>query len=255
LAGGRAIWQRGWYVGDGGAPPWVLREEARRAGLDVVAVTNHNQALTGRLAAWAAGWRNGPIMIAGEEVTGANYHLIAVGVRRGVSGNQPAARAIEAIHAQGGVAIAAHPTHDFRGWTDEAVTMLDGAEAAHPIMQSREDARRELVAFQERARGMNPRLAPIGSSDVHMTSALGVCRTYVFVRDVSAAAVLDALRNGMTVAVDMKDRLYGRPDLVQLVRNRRPGGRIDPHPGYRRLSTALALIALPGLLLAGRRRS
>src|SRR6185503_16149743 len=36
--------------GDGALSPWMLRDEAARAGLDVIAVTNHNESFTGRLA-------------------------------------------------------------------------------------------------------------------------------------------------------------------------------------------------------------
>lgn len=241
--------------GDGAALPWVMRDEARRAGLDVIAVTNHNQTIAGRLAQWVSSRSGGPIMIAGEEITGADYHLIAVGVRDRVRNDQPAARAIDAVHEQGGVAIAAHPTHVFRGWTDEAVSALDGAEVAHPVMWGAERLRQELMAFQERAERLNPRISSIGSSDVHMTRTLGICRTFVFVHEAGAAAVLDALRSGMAVAMDMRGRLYGRPDLVRLVHDRRPAGRVDAHPSLRRASIALVFAALVGMLLLGERRS
>jgi hypothetical protein len=198
------------FPGDGGVPPWVMRDEAERAGLDVIAATSHNQTLAGRLGQWTA---------------------------------------------QGGVAIAAHPTAAFRGWTDEAVSKLDGAEVAHPEIWGGEKYRRQLMDFQERARRSSPRLAAIGSSDAHMTRSLGECRTFLFVRDVSAAGVLDALRQGTTVALDMYGNLYGRPDLVQMIRDRRPSGRVDPHPRVRRLATALAFTGLAGALLLGARRA
>jgi hypothetical protein len=241
------------FPGDGGVPPWVMRDEAERAGLDVIAATSHNQTLAGRLGQWTARGA-GPIVISGEEVTGDDYHLIALGVTARVRGDQPAARAIDAIHAQGGVAIAAHPTAAFRGWTDEAVSKLDGAEVAHPEIWGGEKYRRQLMDFQARARRSSPRLAAIGSSDAHMTRSLGECRTFLFVRDVSAAGVLDALRQGTTVALDMYGNLYGRPDLVQTIRDRRPSGRVDPHPRVRRLATALAFTGLAGALLLGVRR-
>ena len=36
------------FLGDGSLAPWTLRDEAAREGLDVFAVTNHNQAFTAR---------------------------------------------------------------------------------------------------------------------------------------------------------------------------------------------------------------
>jgi len=242
------------FPGDGGLPPWALRTEAQRAGVDVFAVTNHNQPLTGRLAQWVSGLYDGPIMIAGEEVTNADYHLIAVGIHARVSADQTAAQAIAAIHAQGGVAIAAHPAQRFHGWTDEAVAMLDGAEVAHPMIEGREGTRRELVTFYEHGRRLNPRLAAIGSSDVHTAPTLARCRTFLFARDTTPAAVLDAIRNGRTVAMDTLGRLYGPPELVELVAQAHPVTRVDTSPRLRRLSLGMALLGGLGVLLLGRSR-
>jgi hypothetical protein len=88
-----------------------------------------------------------------------------------------------------------------------------------------------------------------------MTLSLGACRTFVFVREVTQAAVLDALRSGMTVAMDMHGQLYGRPPLVAMLRNRKPAGRVDEHPAARRTATVLVFLGLLGVLLLGRRRS
>ena len=38
------------FPGDGSLPPWEIAREARRRGLDVVALTNHNSLLSSRLA-------------------------------------------------------------------------------------------------------------------------------------------------------------------------------------------------------------
>ena len=37
------------FVGDGGLAPWTLQRHAARVGLDVIAITNHNQTLAGRI--------------------------------------------------------------------------------------------------------------------------------------------------------------------------------------------------------------
>jgi len=243
------------FPGDGGLAPWSMRDEARRAGLDLFANTNHNQPVTGLFAQWVGGWSEGPLVIAGEEVTSAEYHLIAVGIHSRVSSDQPAARAIEAIHAQGGVAIAAHPVKSFHGWTDEAIAMLDGAEVAHPLIERGVPQRQELMAFYERGRRLNPHLAAIGSSDVHTTPTMGECRTLLFAGELSAGSVLDAIRKGRTVAMDRQGRLYGPPELVRLAAPQRPVARTDPHPAYRRLSSGTALLGGLGVLLFGRRRT
>ena len=240
--------------GDGALSPWMLRDEAARAGLDVIAVTNHNQSFTGRLANRVSEAGDRPLMLPGEEITNPQYHMIAVGIERTVNGAQlSAVDAIAEVHAQGGAAIAAHPSWRFHGYDDDAtVALLDGAEAVHSDVHRDQAFRRDLEAFFARARRMNPDIAAIGSSDFHaMPPALGRCRTYLFVRERTKAGVVDAIRSGRTLAVDGDGRLQGDPSLIQLLGEVRPAGREDTHPAWRRLSVAmawlgaLALVVLP----------
>src|SRR5262249_56697067 len=115
--------------GDGALTPGHLRDEARRAGLDVFAVTNHNQFLAPLLAAWLTPSAGAPIVIPGEEITDRNYHLIAVGIHGVVHPGPPVERVAAEIHAQGGIAIAAHPGHAF-AWGDGSLSAIDGTEVA-----------------------------------------------------------------------------------------------------------------------------
>ncbi len=238
------------FPGDGALAPWTLRDEARRAGLDVFAVTNHEQVFTARLTQWISRFSDGPIVIAGEEITNPDYHLIAVGVEHRVNADQPAAAAIAAIHAQGGVAIAAHPGRTFRGYNDDdTVAALDGAEVAHPAMHEDDTFRRDIADFFERARRLNADVSAIGSSDFHSSPALARCRTLVFARDRTAAAVIEAIRNGRTVAVDGDGRLYGDPAFIALARQTPMSTRSDSNGGWRRLSMTLTWVGVLGLLL------
>jgi predicted metal-dependent phosphoesterase TrpH len=95
---------------DGALTPWGLVLEAERAGLDAIAITGHDELLesrVGRLFSRAVG---GPTVLVGEEILAEpHYHLIAVGLSTYVDFRQRAADAIDEIHRQGGVAIAAHP--------------------------------------------------------------------------------------------------------------------------------------------------
>jgi predicted metal-dependent phosphoesterase TrpH len=234
------------FPGDGSLAPWSLRDEAARRGLDVFAVTNHNQVFTARFAADQSR-EAAPIVLIGEEITNPDYHLIAVGITRRVDANQPAERAIADVHAQGGVAIAAHPGPQSIGYTDAAVAQLDGTEAAHPASDRRE--RDEFTAFYQRARRLNPHVAAIGSSDFHaMPAPVGSCRTFLFVRERTAAGVLDAIRSGLTVALDEEGRLHGDPALVTIVeREIVPGSRDDA--AWARVAVALAWAGLFGALL------
>jgi predicted metal-dependent phosphoesterase TrpH len=236
------------FPGDGSLAPWMLRREASRAGLDVFAVTNHNMVFTARFAEWWASLSGGPIVIAGQEITHPEYHLIAVGVERTVNADQPAIAAIRDVHAQGGVAIAAHPTPRFHGYDeDQTVAFLDGTEAAHPV--DRVNGQEEFTAFFERARQLKPSIAPIGSSDFHVSPALAACRTFVFAREATAAGVIEAIRNGRTVAVDQFGHRYGDAALVQSL----DAIPVDDPPVdtllWRRASLVLAWVGLLVLLV------
>jgi histidinol phosphatase-like PHP family hydrolase len=233
--------------GDGSLTPSALRDEAVRQGLDVIAVTNHNQFVAASLVPALAADLDRPIVLPGEEVTHPDYHLIAVGIDHGVRSDLSAADAVAAIHAQGGVAIAAHPTRSFSGYDDAALAVVDGTEVAHP--ERLEKYRRDYIETFARARRLNPHVAAIGSSDIHNTPSLGQCRTFIFARERSARGVLEAIRAGRTVALDERGRLFGDDTLVERIRSHPPAERQDPHPWGRRASVALAYVGLVGVLL------
>src|SRR4029453_16879224 len=60
------------FPGDGALPAWALRDEARRRGLDVIGLTNHNQRLAGRLGRLVSGDAATPLVLGAEEVTAAH---------------------------------------------------------------------------------------------------------------------------------------------------------------------------------------
>lgn len=241
------------FPGDGALPAWALRDEARRRRLDVIALTNHNQRLAGRIGRWLSGEPT-PLVLRAEEITGAHYHIAAVGIEDAIPGTLSASDAIAAVHAQGGVAIAAHPVTSFRqGWDEAAKRALDGAEIAHPMTIGDPRSRAELVEFSRSARELNPRLAPIGSTDYHFRQPLGLCRTYVFAREYSEPGVLEAIRAGRTVAFDADGRAYGDPDLVSAARRVRD--EVVRPARWRiiadRLGGIVAMAGLVGLILFG----
>ena len=205
--------------GDGALPVWEIQREAARRGLDVIAITNHNDNRSFRLAQAVGQLEPYPIVIPGQELTTGGFHIAAIGVRTLVDPRLPANEAIARIHAQGGVAIAAHPVR--RSWTendDEALRSLDGSEMAHPLLLTDPELEGELFEFRHRAQISNPDIAPIGSTDFHVGSPLGLCRTYLIVDEVSEAGVLEAIRRGRTVASGPGDRLVGEAEHIAAVR-------------------------------------
>ncbi len=204
------------FLGDGALWPWDLAFEARRKGLDAIAITNHNQVLAARIGRGLSRRIEGPLVLVGEEITAPAYHLIAVGIEETVGWRGTAAQAIEEVHAQGGAAIAAHPTRSYQGAYDAAaLRVLDGAEVAHPFAYSA--GMQELRDFFSRLELARARPAPIGSSDYHVFSSLGLCRTYVFAREAGERGLVEALRQGQTVAYDLGGMPHGDPELIRLL--------------------------------------
>lgn len=256
-AGGFSIMAADFHVhafpGDGALAPWALRRQASRVGLDVFPITNHNRVFPAHLGRRLAAESPGPIVIVGQEITAATYHVIALGIETTVDSSLPAAEAIQEVHRQGGVAIAAHPEAPQYtvGYDERALMLLDGVERAHPIMHARPERAPSLEAFYRRTQAVNPGIAAIGSSDFHVTSQPGRCRTYVLVRERSAAGVIEAIRAGRSVAADANGTLYGDPRWVGLVES--AGGFVPPAPATRwqRTATAAAWVGLFGLLVVG----
>lgn len=241
------------FPGDGGLPPWDIRREARRRGIDVVAITNHNHAVALRLDRALFTPPPHPLVLAAEETTSSRYHLASLGIRESIDWRLSLPDAIRAIHAQGGVAIAAHPTDDFGPFDDDVLRMLDGLEVAHPIGHYDAEARTQLEALYERARRVKPTIAPIGSSDYHFGAPIGLSHTRLLVRDLSVEGVLDAIRAGRAVAYGPGGRRYGSPEWVDAVSNA-PAVR-EPDSAGHNLAMIGAWLSLVMLVVFGGRRS
>lgn len=192
--------------------PWDVVLEARRRGLHVVGLTGHNQVWTAKVGRWFSRLVGGPLVIVGEEIITHPYDMIAIGLTRNVDWHGTAAENVAEIHAQGGVAIAAHPLRGYWPYYDDAAMRdLDGAELLHPMAYAGEEYYAELREFYAR----KP-MAAIGSSDFHGTGFPGFSRTYVFARALTEEAVLEAIRAHRTVVVDRDRRSYGDPAMIQL---------------------------------------
>jgi hypothetical protein len=199
---------------DGTLTPAGLLFEARRQGLDVIAITGHNQVLDGKAGRWLAARFGGPTVLTGEELHAPDHHLIAVGIERYVDWSLPLEDQIDEIHRQGGLAFAAHPFRRFNpNFDDASVGKLDGSEMCHPAAYWRLTRGQDLERFAARAPDT---LAAIGSSDFHGFGRVGICRTYVFARDASAPAIMEALRARRTVVYGVDGEAYGDPALASL---------------------------------------
>jgi predicted metal-dependent phosphoesterase TrpH len=114
--GGRADLHVHSHWSDGAqSPERIVRAAGGR--VDVVGLTDHDEirgALRAREFA-AAHPELGVEVVVGEEISTLNGHLIGLWLEEVVPPGLSALRTIELIHAQGGVAVAAHPFHPIRG--------------------------------------------------------------------------------------------------------------------------------------------
>ena len=97
------------------SPERIVRAAAGR--VDVVALTDHDE-IRGALRAREFAAEHPELsvdVVVGEEISTLNGHLIGLWLQEVVPPGLSALRTIELIHAQGGLAVAAHPFHPIRG--------------------------------------------------------------------------------------------------------------------------------------------
>lgn len=197
---------------DGSLSPYGLVRQASRRGLDVIGVTEHNAIFPAESARFWSRNLAGPTVVVGQEVTTSRFHVIGLGLWRTVSPGVELGGVLDEIHAQGGVAIAAHPVKRYWPALTPVRAKLDGSEVMHPLAFTSMLAGwrwQDLVTFHE-----GGDLMAIGSSDYHWGTHLGWCRTLVFADDDREASVLDALRHHRTVVYDRDGKAWGDPEAI-----------------------------------------
>jgi anti-anti-sigma factor len=214
---------------DGTATPEdVLNFYALHSGISVFAVTDHDT-IDGALQAERFAAEHPDLfghleMIVGEEVSSKDGHVLGLFLREWVPPGMDAARTVEAIHAQGGIAIAAHPYTNWMKWSgllgvgDLILTVPFDA------VETRNSNFTEVLANRKAARVAGG-MACVGSSDGHFLDAVGRCHT-----DFPGSGARDlrrAIEGRSTVA---GGSCYGLPTLLRFVFDRlRIGKNVLPN--------------------------
>ena len=154
------------YSPDSRVAPADLVRVAREAGLDGVAITDHNSVGGIREAEEAAGTEF--IVIPGLEISTKSGHLLAYGVREVVPRDLGVAETVRRIEALGGVAVAAHP---YRFWSGLGEAALSEA----PFVAYETSNARTLRRGNERARALAlaRKVGQTGGSDSHFLDEVG----------------------------------------------------------------------------------
>src|SRR5579864_8028978 len=169
LSRGRADLHMHTTVSDGWPNPTELVDHARCAGLDVIAVTDHDSIEGALRAAEYASRRSRFHVIVGEEVSSRNGHIVGLFLTKRVRPGLSAAATVHAIHDQGGLAFAAHPfwrtERQARGRTVHGVGWLAGELDFDAI--EIEKSTPGFYVFNQRAARLNAAAgrAALGNSD------------------------------------------------------------------------------------------
>src|SRR5438105_6773597 len=90
--------------------PHELVDYAGATALDVIAVTDHDTIEGALRAADHAAGRWKLQVVIGEEVSSRDGHIVALFIERRIRPGMSAAATVHAIHAQGALAVAVHPS-------------------------------------------------------------------------------------------------------------------------------------------------
>jgi len=188
---------------DGWPSPQGLVDYARATRLNVIAVTDHDT-IEGavRAAAYAAASSSRLQVVIGEEVSSRDGHIVGLFIERRIRPGMSAAATVDAIHDQGGLAVAVHPfwrtQRRARNGPVHGVGWL-AAELDFDAIEV-ENATPGFYVFNRMARRLNLGLgaAETGSSDAHILDAIG--RAYTEFRGSTAADLRRAIEARDTIA-------------------------------------------------------
>ena len=212
----------------------ILEHVAAHTDLRLIAITDHDT-IAGALLARQIARAYGVEVIVGEEVSTAEGHLLALFIDHWLPPGRPAAETIAAIHAQGGLCVAAHafdplvPSLGRAGLSGRCAGAragewpLDGVEsfnASSWIAASN----RHADAF-----GAALGLARCGGSDSHSLATVG--RGYTLFSGTSADDLYRAIAGGQTAPGGVRWRFE---DYFEIAAYRAQGrwqrwrGRVTP---------------------------
>jgi predicted metal-dependent phosphoesterase TrpH len=178
---------------DAETDPFELVKAATAAGLDGIVITEHDYLWTEPELEELRAAAPGLVILAGIEVTGRGGDVLCYGVTdpfavpRGI----PWPELCREVHAQGGLAVAAHPNRwdqPFEKILREQEPELDGIEVMSKNMDAdlRKRAAELLVKF--------PHFAQLGNSDSHEPATVGCCYTDFDARIRTTTDLVTAIR-------------------------------------------------------------
>lgn len=191
------------YSYDGTASVPAVLARAKQIGLDVIAITDHDE-IRGALKAFELAPQFGIEVIPGIEITTAEGDLLALFVTEKIQPGRPLVETIVKVGEAGGICIAPHPMA--RGTSMKSLSRSSILRALdHPVTSriligietynaTTLDCESNLLA--QKLWTECPGTARVGNSDAHVSQAIGLGTTEFLGN--TAAHLLDALWIGRT---------------------------------------------------------
>jgi predicted metal-dependent phosphoesterase TrpH len=174
---------------DGSASVEEILDAAVEAGLDAVAVTDHDEIEQSLEAADRADER-GLVGVPGVEVSTEEGHLLALGVEQRPSANESVPDTIERVRELGGAAVVPHPFQRMR----HGIGAVEDCDAIETY-----NSRLFTGLANKRARRFARRndLPELAGSDAHIAEMVG--RAYTLIdADRDADSLIEAIKDGRT---------------------------------------------------------
>jgi predicted metal-dependent phosphoesterase TrpH len=174
---------------DGKASVEEILDAAVEAGLDAVAVTDHDEIEKSLEAADRADDR-GLVGVPGVEVSTEEGHLLALGVEKRPSPNEPVPDTVERVRELGGAAVVPHPFQRMRHGIG-AVEDCDGIETYNSRLFT------GYANRQARKFARKNDLPELAGSDAHIAEMVG--RAYTLVdSEHDVDSLIEAINEGRT---------------------------------------------------------
>ena len=197
------------YSYDGTASVPAVLTRARQIGLDVIAITDHDE-IAGALKALELAPNYGVEVIPGSEITTAEGDLLALNITEKVPPTRPLIETVLKVGELGGFCIAPHPMAGGFGMKSlsaysilKALRNKDVARILIGIEAYNATAIDKMSNHYARILAERLEVAHTGSSDAHVTEAIGLGATEF--EGYTAQQLINALRTGSVRVRKQKD--------------------------------------------------
>ena len=184
-----------YYSYDSMITPFELILYAKKTGLNGVAITDHDRIDGAIKIAKKCSAKSGLFIIPGIEVTSRNGHILALNVQKPIPACLSVEETLERIHAQNGIAVAAHPNALYHGQLEKRMLpQFDGIEV---INASTFPFR--FATYINRKIAKDFKLAELAGTDAHYAPEIGYAYTVVNAES-NLDDVMEAIRKRETKA-------------------------------------------------------